>query len=235
MTVACIIPAYNTEAFLIQAVESLQQQTCPLLEIIVVDDGSTDGTAALARRLACQDPRIHLVQQANSGSTAARNRGVQQSHSQLLTFLDADDLWLPDRLEQGLRAFEEDSQLDYAVGCARAFFDWHPDTPEEVRVRSQSDPRNQGDHPAFIGAGLMATRRAWDRVGPFDPERCHASGMDWFLRARALGLRESVVPLAVYLRRIHGQNVSLQSAANSQREFARALRDHIQRSRPRPL
>lgn len=234
MTVACIIPAYNAEAFLTQAVESLQQQTYPLSEIIVVDDGSTDGTAALARRLAGQDPRLRLVQQANSGNTAARNLGVQQGQCQLLTFLDADDLWLPDRLEQGMRAFEEDSQLDYAVGYARAFFDWHPDTPEEVRVRSQLDPRNQGDHPAFIGAGLMVTRQAWDKVGPFDPERCHASGMDWFLRARALGLREALVPLACYLRRIHGHNVSLQAAANSQRQFAQALRDHIQRSRLRP-
>ena len=231
MTSVCIIPAYNAERHLTQALESLQQQTVPLTEIVVVDDGSTDGTFELATQMAHGDSRIRLVRQVNQGNTAARNTGVQHTDCELLSFLDADDLWLPDRLEHALKAFEDDPGLDYAVGHARAYFDWLPDTPEEVKLRSQQDPRNQGDHPAFIGAGLIALRRAWERVGPFDTTRSHASGMDWFLRARSLGLREAVLPQALYLRRIHGHNVSLQSAANSQLQFARALRDHIQRSR----
>ncbi len=231
MTTSCIIPAYNAERYLAQAVQSLQRQTRSLSEIVIVDDGSEDGTLSLAQQLALQDPRLKVIPQANQGNTAARNRGVEACSGDILSFLDADDLWLPDRLEHALHAFEHDPALDYLVGYARPYFDWLPDVPQEVRQRSQQDPRNQCDTPAFIGAGLVARRSAWLRVGPFDANRSHASGMDWFLRARSLGLREAVVPQALYLRRIHGDNVSLQSSAASQHQFARTLRDHILRTK----
>lgn len=231
MTISCILPAYNVEHYLAEAVASLQAQTRELTEIVIVDDGSRDGTLALAQQLALQDARLRVVHQSNQGNTAARNRGVEASSGDILSFLDADDLWLPDRLEHALHAFEHDPALDYLVGYARPYFDWQPDVPAEVRLRSQQDPRNQCDTPAFIGAGLVVRRSAWQRVGPFDPERSHASGMDWFLRARSLGLREAVVPQSLYLRRIHGDNLSLQSSAASQLQFARTLRDHIRRTK----
>ncbi len=102
-SLAVVIPAWNAERYLAEAIESVLGQTVPVDTILVVDDGSTDDTAAVARRY----PEVRLVQQANAGAGAARNRGVAATDEALLAFLDADDVWLPHKLERQLPHVEE--------------------------------------------------------------------------------------------------------------------------------
>lgn len=97
--VAVIIPAYNASAFLAETLRSLEAQTFPDWQAVVVDDGSTDATAAIAREAAARDPRIRLVQQSNRGLSASRNRGMAELPGEYFAFLDADDLWEPRKLE----------------------------------------------------------------------------------------------------------------------------------------
>src|SRR5450830_1292193 len=93
--VSVILPAYNAQATIGQAVNSVLQQDYANLELLVIDDGSTDGTV---KHPALQDPRIRILQQQNAGPAAARNLGLKHARADLITFIDADDLWLPDKL-----------------------------------------------------------------------------------------------------------------------------------------
>lgn len=97
--VSIIMPAYNSAAFVAEAIESVLRQTYPFLELIIVDDGSTDDTAAIVERYAAADARVRLIRCRNSGKPSiARNIGIGQATGDYLSFLDSDDYWLPERL-----------------------------------------------------------------------------------------------------------------------------------------
>jgi glycosyltransferase involved in cell wall biosynthesis len=105
MQVSVVIPLYNKAAHIRHALDSVLAQTYGDFEVIVIDDGSTDGSAALAQR--CSDPRVRLLAQENAGVSAARNRGVVEARCELIAFLDADDAWQPTFLETICRLARE--------------------------------------------------------------------------------------------------------------------------------
>src|SRR6267143_7088888 len=109
--VSAIIPTYNREAVVTHAVESILNQTYSHIEVIVVDDGSTDGTQ---ERLLKYGSRITVIAQKNAGPAAARNRGIRASRGQLIAFLDSDDLWLPNKLERQISLMQK---VGTAVPC----------------------------------------------------------------------------------------------------------------------
>ena len=100
--VSVVIPTYNRAHILGRAIDSVLQQTHRDLELIIVDDGSSDGTAALVRGI--EDPRVRYVHQQNRGVSAARNRGIAEARAEWLAFLDSDDEWLPQKLERQFSA-----------------------------------------------------------------------------------------------------------------------------------
>jgi glycosyltransferase involved in cell wall biosynthesis len=111
--VSVVMPTHNREAMLDLAIESVRSQTLDDLELLIVDDASTDGTAEMLARKAPSDRRIRILRLAvNSGCDAARNMGVSQARGRYLAFLDDDDLFLPERLEQAVRRLEEAPELD---------------------------------------------------------------------------------------------------------------------------
>ena len=107
LSVSIVIPAYNASRWIERTLRSVQGQTVKNIEVIVVDDGSTDETPAIVRRLMEQDPRIYLIQQSNGGVAKARNIGIVSARSEFVAPLDADDLWHPQRLELHLDAFAD--------------------------------------------------------------------------------------------------------------------------------
>lgn len=113
-TVSCVIPAYNAAAFIRRALESVLAQSCPVNEVIVVDDGSKDDTLAV---LATFGPRIRVITQANAGAAAARNRGLAESTGAWVAFLDADDWWEPDRLRLGRELLARHPGLHWTAGA----------------------------------------------------------------------------------------------------------------------
>jgi glycosyltransferase involved in cell wall biosynthesis len=118
--VSVIIPCFNYGQFVGEAIQSVLNQTYPDLEVIVVDDGSTDTTRDVVYSF--RDPRIRYVYQENAGENVARNTGIQQARGEFIAFLDADDLWLPQKLEKQLRLFEEDPEVGLAY-CLFSYFD----------------------------------------------------------------------------------------------------------------
>ena len=103
--VSVVTATYNMGQYLPQAVGSVLAQTHPHVEIVVVDDGSTDGTPAICAQLAAQDPRVRIHRQENAGQAKAKNMGVRLSRGEFVAFLDADDLWIADKLERQLPLF----------------------------------------------------------------------------------------------------------------------------------
>lgn len=102
-TVSIIMPAYNSQAFLKDSIESVLQQTFSDFELIIIDDGSTDTTADIANTYAKTDARILFhTQKKNQGVAVARNRAIEMANGRFIAFLDSDDIWLPDKLERQL-------------------------------------------------------------------------------------------------------------------------------------
>src|SRR4051794_31718718 len=101
--VSIVTPAYNAEGYLAETIRSAQAQTFSNFEMLIVDDGSTDATAAIAREFAARDPRIRVLRQANAGISGARTTALAAAAAPVLALLDSDDLWFPDYLEEQLR------------------------------------------------------------------------------------------------------------------------------------
>ena len=104
--VSVVIPVFNTEDFIEEAIESVLAQNYPSIEIIVVDDGSTDGSAEKIRQLQQQDSRILLIQQRNEGVASARNAGIAVAQGEYIAPLDADDIWLKDKISEQVKALD---------------------------------------------------------------------------------------------------------------------------------
>lgn len=107
--VSAVVPAYNAAAFVERTLNSARAQTWPELEILVVDDGSRDDTANIVSRLAEADPRIRLLQQENKGVSAARNLGIGHARGEYIALLDADDIWMPQKIERQMQVFQAGS------------------------------------------------------------------------------------------------------------------------------
>ncbi|MEM9233134.1 MAG: glycosyltransferase family A protein, partial [Pseudomonadota bacterium] len=117
--ITVILPAYNAAATIAHAIKSVQAQSCPDWVLVIIDDGSTDSTANIARMKAADDPRLQLISQENAGVAAARNAGVAVTETDLIAFLDADDALAPVYLERMIAAHDEDPDL--ALVCCDAW------------------------------------------------------------------------------------------------------------------
>lgn len=133
MTVSIIIPAYNCADYIAATLRSVTQQTEPDLQIIVVDDGSTDATLAIARAAAAEDARVCVVTQANQGTAAAaRNHGLRLAQGEFIAFLDSDDLYHPEKIARELAAFARCPELDVVFSDV-IYFDDDPHAAANVR------------------------------------------------------------------------------------------------------
>ena len=221
--VSVVIPAYNAAAYLGEALESVFSQRGAELDVVVVDDGSTDATADVAMRFA---PRIRLLRQAHRGIGAARNAGIARVETSLVGFLDADDLWPEGRIKVLVAALESSPLADLAAGRVRCFVS--PDLSTEERRRVQV-PAGDASGAGMAGATLVR-RGAIARVGRFDETLRVGEMVDWYLRARDAGLTETLIDDVVLLRRVHLTNQGRRHA-DAGADYLRTLRSSLARRR----
>jgi glycosyltransferase involved in cell wall biosynthesis len=199
-TVGVVIPAYNAATFLGEMLESLLAQPYRPIDVVVVDDGSTDATRAVADGYVADHAaaRLQVVAQARGGPGAARNRGVALVRGDLIAFHDADDLCTPKCLALCVALLRARPEVDAVFGMECRF-----------SVVDRSGPVPLGEARAGYRAGAMVIRRAaFERVGPFNPRFRFAEGLDWFVRAQEAGLRTVTVPDQLRWRRAHAANLS---------------------------
>jgi len=218
--ISLICPAWNAAATLAETLQSVAAQTAPVDEIIVVDDGSTDATAEIA---AAHGARV--LRQAQQGGPAALNAGSAASRGDLLAFLDADDLWPPDKLALQTRILAEDPMLDGVFGQVECFL--CPSVPPDQagRFRIETDPV-----PAWLLGALLIRRASFERVGNFPADMEAGYFIDWCDRARRAGLRLAMPEALVLRRRIHPGSLSHRTALRDS-GFIKVARAAIARRR----
>ena len=220
--ISTIIPVYNGERYLAEAIESILAQTCLPGEIIVIDDGSTDESTKIAQRFA---PMVHYYWQPHGGAGAARNHGVAVARGDFLAFLDADDLWTEDKLARQTAAFTDDSTLDVVFGHVQQFYS--PELGEEIRQRLKLPVEViRGLH-----AGAMLIKpEPFLRVGLFKSDLQLAEFVDWYARAMELGLKSLMLPDVVMKRRIHQTNQGTRHR-EARGDYVRVLKAVLDRRR----
>ena len=218
-----VIPAFNAADYLGEAVASVVAQRCAARRIIVVDDGSTDATADVAARV---DARIELVRQNNRGSGAARNAGIALSDAALIAFLDADDRWAADKLARQAAALDADPALDFVLCLVRAFAS--PELPDAER--SALEAQQPRPVEGWLAGAMLIRRASFDRVGTFASELRVGEVIDWFSRARRIGLHSLVLPEVLLERRLHLHNTTRLAAAD-RRGYLIAAKRHLERLR----
>ncbi len=221
-TVTAAIPVRDGGAYLAEAIESVLGQSRSCDQVVVVDNGSRDGSAAIA---AGYGPAVEVVAEPRPGIGAARNAAVAAARGDFIAFLDADDLWQPDKTELQLAAFSARPELQLVFGHVRQFVS--PDLPagEAAALRIPEGPQ-PGLH---IGA-MLARRAAVGAIGPWDEDVRVSDGLAFLLRARELGLAQEMREEVVTLRRVHGANHSIHNR-DERAEFARHLKRSLDRRR----
>lgn len=220
--VSVVIPAYNAAPHITAALESVLAQPVRPLEIIVVNDGSTDTTAELA---AAFGERVTVLHQPNQGISAAINRGIQAARGEWLAFLDADDLWTADRLEKQFAALAVQPSLSFVFGHLQNFYS--PETDAEYRAKIFCEPNPLSG----IWYHTMLIRRAdFLRVGLFETQWAFGNFMEWFERANSLEMTFTVLADVLLLRRLHPNNSGLRDTASRQ-DYARVLKTILDRKR----
>jgi len=204
--ISVIIPAYNQSRYLSQAVQSVLAQSLADWEMVIIDDGSTDDTRAVA--LSIIDPRIHYIYQENRGLSAARNTGIRHSTAPYLTFLDSDDLFLPEKLELLLAEMERRPELGLAAGQAIPI-----DENGRVAGKAFTTPLpEQGErlllgNPLHVGSVLLC--RDWQgKAGLFDESLRSYEDWDMWLRLARLGCPMGSVAQPVAQYRFHAAQMT---------------------------
>ncbi len=197
--ISVIIPAYNAEKYLDEALQSIINQHYTPMEIIVVDDGSTDNTAEI---VAEYGTRVRYVYQKNNGPPAARNKGLGLAQGNVIAFLDSDDLWSEKKLERQLKRLADKPYIEVVIGHT-----------QRIRLLESGD-----DHQKFVpflpsqpmlslGSALIR-RRAFTQVGIFDESLLFSDDIDWFLRAREEEIAITIHRDITQYYRKHNHNIT---------------------------
>jgi glycosyltransferase involved in cell wall biosynthesis len=218
-TVAVIIPFGNYERTLEWTIQSVRAQTYRPLTIVLVDDGSTDASGALAQR---HCPPAVYVRRQNGGAGAARNTGVMHTRSEFIAFCDADDLWSGDKLARQMAVVRHDPRVDVVFASVSEFW--------------SSGQRGAGLRPgrtAVAGAlpsAMLIRRSAFERIGPFAEGWRIGEWADWYTRMRAAQLNELWMPDVLVQRRLHADANGVRQT-DARWEYVRIMRAHLHRRR----
>lgn len=204
-TVSVVIPTHNRADYLSRALKTVINQTYKDFEVIIVDDGSTDGTAEIVSEFT--DPRMHIVRQEHLERAEARDAGICRAEGQYIAFLDDDDLWTPRRLETMIPVFENKK-----VGVVYSGFGY-VDESDQLLPQAASRPNIQGQALRKLVLGCwfpmsaaVVRRSSLERVGKFDRELVPAEDWDLWVRIAAQGDEFGCVQDALFLYRIHREN-----------------------------
>lgn len=235
-TVAVVIPAFNHARFVVDAVQSALSQTFPVHEVIVVDDGSSDGTADVVRGI--HDPRLKLISQANAGPSAARNQGCRAASSDWIQFLDADDL-LPPGAIQDLMAAATRRPGTLPYGREAVYPEKISGTPNMVATMAERDGNLLSDIALWYRGTIYTSlipRAVINEVGGHDDATHFGEDYDFAL-ALATRREFSFTDTVTYIRRMHGTNRHRTYNADAERQYFASLQRRLgpERSRLRRL
>ena len=204
--VSVIIPVYNGSKYLREAIASVLQQEQAALEILVVDDGSSDQSAAVAAEFGTS---VRVIGQEHRGAGAARNSGVRNSTGELLAFLDCDDHWAPAKLARQLACLQSKPSLDVVFTHLINFLSPDLTAQERLQVLCPSEP-----FPGVSASTMLIRRSSFERIGPFPEDVAVGEFVPLLARAHDLGLEIEMLPEVLAYRRLHASNLGRLKKAN---------------------
>ncbi|MFW6060755.1 MAG: glycosyltransferase family 2 protein [Phycisphaeraceae bacterium] len=223
--VSCIIPAHNAARYLEETVASVLAQTRPVDEIVVVDDGSTDDTARLAESFGAPVRCERLASE--RGPAGTRNFGVQCTSGEFVAFLDQDDLWMPEKTERQLEAFDAHPALDLCLTHVQRLWS---DALRDRRLRLAHVPR-ANRAPGYATISLLARRSVFEDVGLLDEALWFSDAPDWLLRARRAGKTLHVLDDVLVWHRMHESNLTERANRASREEFVDLVKRNLDYAR----
>ena len=216
-----ILPLYNGRDFVAVAIRSVLAQTYTPFELLVIDDGSVDGGMEVVPR----DPRIRYFRQDNAGVAAARNLGIRESDGELITFIDQDDIWVPEKLQIQVAFLQEHPEIDYVIARQKIRLAPGVSRPAWLKPEHLEESRT-----GFLPGTLMVRRKVFDDFGLFNPSLRSGSDSDWFFRVKDQGVPMQIMDQIVLLRNIHRNNHS-HDTGTATRDLLNAVRQSIIRRR----
>ena len=217
-----IIPAYNAGLYIEEALRSVFAQGYRPVEVIVVDDGSTDDTAARVKSFASE---VRYVFQKNAGAAVARNYGVELARGDYFAFLDADDRWTSGKIQLQMKILREDPDLDMVFGHVKQFYD----PPTSVAATVFSEPM-----PGPVAGTMLIRSASFLRVGPLAATWRTGEFLDWHSRAIEAGLKSFMMPETILERRVHGDNMGIRKR-DCQVDYVKIAKAALDRKRRQPL
>jgi glycosyltransferase involved in cell wall biosynthesis len=222
--VSVVIPVFNGEKYLAEAIETALAQTHRPIEVIVVDDGSTDGSREIAASFGA--PVGHSFQP-HHGLGAARNHGIEKARGSFCAFLDSDDLWVKDKLARQLAVFRDHPDIDMVFGHAELFHS--PELDEKRKANLQGAGETM---PANSASALLIKRESFFRAGLFETKWRLGEFIDWYLKASDKGLKSYTLPEVVTKRRLHGGNMTIRDRA-ARPDYVHIVKASLDRRRKR--
>lgn len=219
--VSVIVPVYNGERFLACALDSVVAQEHRPIDLIVVNDGSRDGSEAIARSYT----EVRLIRQPNQGVAAARNAGIAAARGDFIAFLDQDDCWTKDKLRIQVRYLQQNPRVGYVLARQKMFLE--PGTVPPPWVRRELLDRDQ---VGYLPGAMMVRRFVFEQIGTLNPRFRSGDDSDWFARAKDAGVPMAVLPDILLHRRIHEANLSSRTAL-AHAELLKAMKASIDRQR----
>ncbi len=225
VNVSVIVPTYNRAYCVGDAVQSVLDQTHPTVECVVVDDGSTDGTATSLRARHVDEPRVVVVEQPHAGVSAARNHGLRLVTGQFVTFLDSDDVMTPDRIDRQLECLT-DGTFDAVIGCHTVTL-----AGDNTALPEWLQRRPDWWHDYYHMSMLLPTERARG-VNGFDESLRTGEDIDFAVRVVASGVRLFTLDAVIVTRRYFGDNLTY-TLPDDDRPLMDAARRNLARRRAR--
>ena len=209
-----VIAALDEERYVGEAIESALAQTWEPVEVVVVDDGSTDRTAEIAASY----EGVRVVSQGNRGLSAARNAGVAASTGEILAFLDADDVLMPEKLEVQIGRLLADEEPGCVLASQELFAEGGTEVPPWALGRDAPHFKGLGDAgshtPNLYPVTMVLPRRLFDEVGGFDETMAHSEDVDMVFRLMERGVKIARLPDKVVRRRIHADAMTQDTEAS---------------------
>jgi len=215
-SISVLIPVFNAARFIAAALESVAAQTLAMCETIVVDDGSTDGSGDVAARFSF----VRVIRQENRGAGAARNRAAAEARGDHFAFLDADDLWKPEKLARQMAALAARPEAGWVI-CHQEYL-----LDEDVPRPSWVPEAELASHyVSWVPSATLVQRQCFERTGKYDETLRFGEDLEWLARARDVGFAGTVVDDVLFTRRVHRTNLMHEHTdGDLQRAIAKIVR-----------
>jgi len=221
--ISTIIPIFNAEKYLGAAIDTICSQDYSPMEIIAVDDGSTDNSDKVIQKYS--DIIIYKKQE-NRGAAAARNTGILMAKGVLLAFLDADDLWVGNKLTLQYKILETHSDIDMVFGTTEQFIS--PDVEAESGKNILREELKK--MPGYLMGSMLIKKESFLKVGLLREDLQLAEFIDWFERAKEAGLKYKMLPDTVMRRRIHKTNQGI-TKRHHMKDYLKVLKASMDRKK----